>query len=248
MQCPDSAHSKPISVADTVAVVPTSNVSALPTRISFYAATMLGYTQVHNALMALGKDAPSLLEIVSSPCIVRFDIRDRRRRTIFELVMCFLVPTLFVALHYTVQRRRYHIVKNIEHQATPVIFLVYVPPLACAAAMLVYADVLLRHFIRRRLTFSSHLQQRSSTLVTIMLGSALTTPATSRLTSPSRCARGPIGTTGTRIGIVLTVWLVTPVTGLVFFAFCGWGAEVKKEYGKGHKHIPTGVRTWRQPG
>ncbi|KAF8990596.1 hypothetical protein BDZ89DRAFT_1173532 [Hymenopellis radicata] len=63
----------------------------------------------------LGKYTQLLFEMVCFTHHVRFDIRDRRRRTIFELVMCFLVHALFVALHYIVQGSRYDIVNNINH-------------------------------------------------------------------------------------------------------------------------------------
>lgn len=36
--------------------------------------------------------------MVSSSRKVSYDSRDRRRRMIFEIVLCFLVPILFMAL------------------------------------------------------------------------------------------------------------------------------------------------------
>ncbi|KAF7421275.1 hypothetical protein PC9H_011797 [Pleurotus ostreatus] len=109
------------------------------------------------------------LEMVSSNRKVKFDHNDKRRRVIFESVMCFVVPLVFMALHYIVQGHRYDIFQYIGCQATvyisvPAILLIWVPPLFFSVLTLIFASLALHHFIRRRITFAAHLQNSNSAL------------------------------------------------------------------------------------
>ncbi|KAF9487948.1 STE3-domain-containing protein [Pleurotus eryngii] len=109
------------------------------------------------------------LEMVSSNRKVKFDHNDKRRRMIFESVMCFVVPLVFMALHYIVQGHRYDIFQYIGCQATvyisvPAILLIWVPPLFFSVLTLIFASLALHHFIRRRITFAAHLQNSNSAL------------------------------------------------------------------------------------
>ncbi|KAG1720062.1 pheromone A receptor-domain-containing protein [Suillus paluster] len=111
------------------------------------------------------------LELVASNRHVRFDHVDKRRRIIFDTIMCFGVPLLFMALHYIVQGHRYDIVENFGCQPTTYfsiegIIIVWLPPLIFALATLVYASIALHHFIYRRMSFAAHLQNSNSALTT----------------------------------------------------------------------------------
>nr|BDD37067.1 pheromone receptor [Rhizopogon roseolus] len=111
------------------------------------------------------------LELVSSNRRVRFDHIDKRRRIIFDSVMCFGIPLLFMALHYVVQGHRYNIVENLGCQPATYfsiegIVIVWLPPLVFTVATLVYAAIALYHFIRRRMSFAVHLQNSNSALTT----------------------------------------------------------------------------------
>ncbi|KAH7882765.1 GPCR fungal pheromone mating factor, partial [Phlebopus sp. FC_14] len=111
------------------------------------------------------------LELVSSNRQVRLDNTDRRRRMIFDSIMCFGVPLIFMALHYVVQGHRYDIIENFGCQPTvyiswAAVFIIYMPPLAFSLATLVYASIALYHFVRRRISFAMHLQNSNSALTT----------------------------------------------------------------------------------
>ncbi|KAI0946031.1 hypothetical protein AcV7_010118 [Taiwanofungus camphoratus] len=111
------------------------------------------------------------LELVSSGRVVRLTNEDKRRRTIFELVMCFGVPMILMALHYIVQGHRFDIVEAIGCQpatyySIPAVFIVWFPPLVLSMITLIYASLALYHFVRRRVTFAMHLQNSNSALTT----------------------------------------------------------------------------------
>ncbi|OAX34692.1 fungal pheromone STE3G-protein-coupled receptor [Rhizopogon vinicolor AM-OR11-026] len=111
------------------------------------------------------------LELVASNRHVRFDNVDKRRRVIFDSIMCFGVPLLFMALHYIVQGHRFDIVENFGCQpavyfSVEGIIIVWLPPLIFAVATLVYAAIALHHFICRRMSFAAHLQNSNSALTT----------------------------------------------------------------------------------
>ncbi|KAH9476601.1 Pheromone B beta 1 receptor [Psilocybe cubensis] len=111
------------------------------------------------------------LEMVSSSRKVSYDIADRKRRMIFEGIMCFGIPLLFMALHYIVQGHRYDVFEDFGCQATvyisiPAIFIIWFPPLLFSVITLIYAALALNNFIRRRLTFAAHLQNSNSALTT----------------------------------------------------------------------------------
>ena len=99
------------------------------------------------------------LELVSSNRQVRMDNKDRQRRIIFDGVMCFCLPLIFMALRmsffckrawtytsvdYVVQGHRYDIIEDFGCQpaiyvSVAALFLVYIPPLIFSLATLVYA-------------------------------------------------------------------------------------------------------------
>ncbi|KAF5329526.1 hypothetical protein D9619_009306 [Psilocybe cf. subviscida] len=111
------------------------------------------------------------LEMVSSSRKVSYDSRDRRRRMIFEIVLCFLVPILFMALHYIVQGHRFDIFEDFGCQAAmyisiQAVFIIWFPQLLFSVITFLYASLALYNFLRRRLTFAAHLQNSNSALTT----------------------------------------------------------------------------------
>ncbi|KAG6839253.1 Pheromone B beta 1 receptor [Blastosporella zonata] len=92
---------------------------------------------------------------------------DKRRRQIFEALMCFGLPIFFMALHFVVQGHRFDIIEQYGCRPTtyfsiPSIFIVWLPPLLASAASFVYSGLALRHFFVRRLTFAAHLASHSA--------------------------------------------------------------------------------------
>ncbi|KAF8628578.1 hypothetical protein AX17_005974 [Amanita inopinata Kibby_2008] len=111
------------------------------------------------------------LELVSSSRKASYDLNDKHRRIIFETVMCFGAPSVFMALHYVVQGHRFDIFEDLGCQATlyisvPAVFIVWLPQLLFSVITLIYAAIALHHFIRRRLVFTAHLQNSNSALTT----------------------------------------------------------------------------------
>ncbi|KAF7421282.1 hypothetical protein PC9H_011804 [Pleurotus ostreatus] len=111
------------------------------------------------------------LERVASVRAARIMQQDRRRRQIFEGLMCWGLPAVFMALHYIVQGHRFDVIEDYGCRPTTYIsyvgiFLMYFPPLFMALVSFVFSALALRHFLRRRVTFALHLQASNSALTT----------------------------------------------------------------------------------
>ncbi|KAK6987709.1 STE3-domain-containing protein [Favolaschia claudopus] len=111
------------------------------------------------------------LEQVSSIRAVRVTIDDKKRRQLFEALMCFGLPLVFMALHYVVQGHRFDIIQEYGCRpatfiSIPAIFIVWIPPMILAIAALVFAGLALRHFMVRRISFAAHLDASHSALTT----------------------------------------------------------------------------------
>ncbi|PFH48841.1 hypothetical protein AMATHDRAFT_179768 [Amanita thiersii Skay4041] len=103
------------------------------------------------------------LEAVSSTRKTSYDIKDRHRRMIFESIMCFGLPCIFMTLHYVVQGHRYDIFEDFGCQpafyiSLPAVFIVWFPQLLFSLITLIYAAIAFLHFMQRRMTFGVHLQ------------------------------------------------------------------------------------------
>ncbi|KAI0310505.1 pheromone A receptor-domain-containing protein [Amylostereum chailletii] len=111
------------------------------------------------------------LESIASNRAVYIDRATKQRWMIFDCVMCFLLPCVFMALHYIVQGHRYDIVEDFGCQAAtynsiPGFFIVFVPSLILAVLAMGFAGAAFYHFFRHRLAFSQHLANKSSGLTT----------------------------------------------------------------------------------
>ncbi|KAJ7768128.1 putative fungal pheromone GPCR, STE3-type [Mycena maculata] len=107
------------------------------------------------------------LERIASVRQVRTTPEQKRRRMIFDLLMCWGLPCITMALHYVVQGHRFDIVEDLGCRAAiyvsiASIFLVWLPPIVVVILTLGFASAALYHFFRRRLTFARHLQAASS--------------------------------------------------------------------------------------
>ncbi|GBE87044.1 Pheromone B beta 1 receptor [Sparassis crispa] len=109
------------------------------------------------------------LELVASSRSVNSTHADKRRRLIFELVMCFGVPAILMALHYIVQGHRFDIVEQFgcepaTYYSLSAVFIVWFFPLLFATITMLYAAVAFHHFLRRRASFAAHLANSNSSL------------------------------------------------------------------------------------
>ncbi|KAH7911859.1 pheromone A receptor-domain-containing protein [Hygrophoropsis aurantiaca] len=84
----------------------------------------------------------------------------KRRRMLFESIMCFALPVVYMALHLIVQPRRFDIFEGFGCRPTtypsiPTIFLMWIPPLVLSIAAIVYAGIAWRHFLYEKVQFSA---------------------------------------------------------------------------------------------
>ncbi|TDL26927.1 STE3-domain-containing protein [Rickenella mellea] len=206
------------------------------------------------------------LELVASSRKV-LDRDDRKRRLIFESIMCFGVPIIYMLLHFIVQGHRFDIIEDYgcvptTYHSIPAVFLVYLPPLVLSVATFIYAALALRHFIKRRLSFSIHLQGTGSALTTqqylrllamavveIMWSTALIAVNMWSTISPGLrpwTSMADVHSNFSRVDLyplillprqtqVLTelFWWWIPVSAYVFFLFFGLGEETVSEYKAG---------------
>ncbi|KAJ7469376.1 pheromone receptor Rcb2 B43 [Mycena galericulata] len=111
------------------------------------------------------------LEQVASVRAAQTMASDKRRRQRFELLMCFALPVVYMALHYIVQGHRFDIIEDYGCRPTvyfsiPSLFLISIPPILLAVASLILGGLALRHFILRRVSFAAHLDASHSALTT----------------------------------------------------------------------------------
>ncbi|KDQ50564.1 hypothetical protein JAAARDRAFT_141708 [Jaapia argillacea MUCL 33604] len=219
------------------------------------------------------------LELVASTRRVRVDHDDKRRRMIFESIMCFGIPAIFMALHYIVQGHRFDIVEDTG--CTPAIYtsiasimILLFPPLLLSTITFIYAGMALIHFIKRRISFSTHLQTSNSALTTTRYLRLIAMSVTEMVFGTffnayniySNVSLGlrpwtswsDVHSNWGRIGQFPAIeipaslrereflfWWAVPVSSFIFFLFFGFGEEGRKEYRKLYQWIR--VKVFRKP-
>ncbi|KAI0078449.1 fungal pheromone STE3G-protein-coupled receptor [Panus rudis PR-1116 ss-1] len=111
------------------------------------------------------------LEAVASVRQATTSRADKTRRQIREAILCFLVPMVWMGLHFIVQGHRYDIIEGFgcrpsTYVSLPAIFLLYFPALLMSVIASVFAATAIWHFIRRRIVFARHLENSNSGLNT----------------------------------------------------------------------------------
>ncbi|KZV72299.1 STE3-domain-containing protein [Peniophora sp. CONT] len=109
------------------------------------------------------------LEAIAANRVVHIDRKTRQRWMIFDFVMCFILPLVFMALQYIVAGHRYDIIEELgcqpyTYQSIAGIFIVYFPPLLCSIVAMVLAAMAFYHFFRHRINFTAHLQAANPAL------------------------------------------------------------------------------------
>ncbi|CAE7133330.1 unnamed protein product [Rhizoctonia solani] len=94
---------------------------------------------------------------------------EKRRRVIFEIFMCAVLPLIAMALHYVVQGNRYYILEDFGCMASiyPTfvsLLIINVPPLLFGLTTLVYSGIAMWWLIQRRTQFEVTLQSHDSGL------------------------------------------------------------------------------------
>ncbi|KIJ64366.1 hypothetical protein HYDPIDRAFT_112366 [Hydnomerulius pinastri MD-312] len=111
------------------------------------------------------------LERVSSIRQVRTTRSDKRRRQVVDIILCFGVPAVYMAVHYVVQGHRFDIVEGFGcrptiYESIASVILMWIPPLLFSLGGCIFAAMAFAHFWQRRATFAKHLQNSNSTLTT----------------------------------------------------------------------------------
>jgi len=79
------------------------------------------------------------------------------------------VPLIFMALHYVVQGHRFDLAEDLGctpavYMSIPAILILWFPPLLISTISAIYAILSLRHFLRNRIAFATHLQNSQSAI------------------------------------------------------------------------------------
>ncbi|KAF8512955.1 STE3-domain-containing protein [Hysterangium stoloniferum] len=204
------------------------------------------------------------LEHIASARHVMTTRDDRRRRQIFEAVMCFGLPILLMALHYIVQGHRFDIFEDIGCMPTvyfswAALFLIYLPPLVLSSFSLVLAIMTLRHFLRHRINFATHLRNSQSgmspnryfrlmalSIVTVCWDTSINSWVIWANVSLgfrpwiswadvhshfSRILQFPTFLIPARnLKIFIFQWYLLPISALLFFVFFGFGGESQSDF------------------
>ncbi|KAF8060133.1 putative fungal pheromone GPCR, STE3-type [Lyophyllum atratum] len=109
------------------------------------------------------------LERIASVRNVQTTTDQKRQRIFFDLAMCWIIPVIYMALHYVVQGHRFDIVEDLGcrpaiYTSVQSILIVWALPLLVTTLTFIYAALALRHFFQRRMTFARHLQNSNSAL------------------------------------------------------------------------------------
>ncbi|KAI0789242.1 pheromone A receptor-domain-containing protein [Abortiporus biennis] len=209
------------------------------------------------------------LERVASIRHVKTSVSDKRRRQLIEVMLCFVVPLLWMPIHYIVQGHRFDIIEDFGcrpniYTSLPAVFLLWVPPLALAWGTSIFAVLALSHFMRRRISFSSHLSSRSGlttsrylrlmllavvemllSIATTSIALATAIPALRPWTNWSdvHFDFGRIGQTrafeipALYRRLYLVLWWSIPLSSFFFFVFFAFGQDAVQEYGSWFKWI-----------
>ncbi|KAF8224392.1 fungal pheromone STE3G-protein-coupled receptor [Tricholoma matsutake] len=109
------------------------------------------------------------LKHIASLCLARTTLLDKQCWQIFEALMCFGLPLLF--MDFIVQGHHFDIIEEygcrpIIYFSIPSLFIIWIPPLVVSIMALVFAALALRHFMLHRISFTAHLTTSHSALTT----------------------------------------------------------------------------------
>ncbi|KAF7320617.1 Pheromone receptor Rcb2 B44 [Mycena chlorophos] len=207
-------------------------------------------TKIHiGATMALPACCLCLcihLERIASVRQVQTTPEQKRRRRVFDILLCWGLPCLTMALHYIVQGHRFDIVEDFGckpavYVSVPAILVLYVPILIVILATLLFASAALYHFFRRRVTFARHLQDAACYGPRASLSQpwCFTFRGGLRPWISWENVHSDFGRVGqfprfllpssTWASVLFSFWIV-PASSVLFFVFFAFGQDAVKEY------------------
>lgn len=94
---------------------------------------------------------------------------DRKKEKHFEVFMCFILPIVFMGLHYIVQGHRFDILETMGCRPTyynsiPSLFIITIPPLLIGLANLIFGVLIIIHLIRYKITIRACLHESPSSI------------------------------------------------------------------------------------
>ncbi|KAF8890815.1 pheromone A receptor-domain-containing protein [Gymnopilus junonius] len=108
------------------------------------------------------------LELVTSSRTIPTNKKVLRNRMIFEFTICYVVPLLYMLLHFVAQDRRFDLLENYGcfpsvHPSTLAFLIVWIPPLAMSGTALVVYGISIHNIgILRGTYLTGHLEARST--------------------------------------------------------------------------------------
>ncbi|KAF5378592.1 hypothetical protein D9615_007161 [Tricholomella constricta] len=115
------------------------------------------------------------LELASSNRSISNDPKTQTRRLLLEFVLCYIIPLMYMALHFVTQDHRFDLVKDYGcsasiHPSTLGLTVMWLPPMILCLASLILSGVAIHHSFRRpAATFASHIESRSPLTASIFV-------------------------------------------------------------------------------
>ncbi|KAF6745598.1 pheromone receptor [Ephemerocybe angulata] len=110
------------------------------------------------------------MELISSTRKIHDNPTVKRNTMIFEILLCYIVPVIYMVLHLLAQHHRFDIIEDFGcfaavHPSTPGVVLVWVLPLLLGAAALLLSSLALKNSLQvSKAAFSVHLESRTPTI------------------------------------------------------------------------------------
>ncbi|KAF8060136.1 pheromone A receptor-domain-containing protein [Lyophyllum atratum] len=107
------------------------------------------------------------LELASSSRPIANDPKSQTRRVLLEFILCYIVPLLYMTLHFVSQDHRFDLIQDYGcsasvHPSTLGLTIMWLPPIILCFGSFVLAGIAIHHSFRRpAATFSVHLESRS---------------------------------------------------------------------------------------
>ncbi|KAI3603877.1 putative STE3-like pheromone receptor STE3_Mr3 [Moniliophthora roreri] len=108
------------------------------------------------------------LELMASNRVFSDSIQARRGRMVFSIVVCWIVPIMYLLLHFIAQNHRFDIVRDYGcfaafHTSIPAAVIIWIPPFIFCLAAFIFCGLSIHHSFRHTAArFEEHILTRSS--------------------------------------------------------------------------------------
>ncbi|KAF8239195.1 STE3-domain-containing protein [Tricholoma matsutake] len=107
------------------------------------------------------------LELLSSTRPISVDPKSQRNRLLIDFVFCYVVPVIYMVMHFVVQDHRFDLVKDMGcsasiHPSSPALILMWIPPLIICSISLYFSTRAMHNLGKMPYNeFSRHIESRS---------------------------------------------------------------------------------------